>query len=136
MTKKDDSSLDPESLRAVEARTRKLLDRASAWDRFLTPVEDILQAARLQVAPTSAFDPIRIFSYIRRKTADAGNYLKSAISKVLGIYDADEYVIHIDGNVAKPKQTFLKLHETGHHEMPTHRKLFRFFQDCQKTLDP
>jgi hypothetical protein len=38
--------------------------------------------------------------------------------------------------VKPAKQTFLKLHETGHHELPTHRKVFRFFQDCEKTLDP
>lgn len=34
------------------------------------------------------------------------------------------------------KQNFLKLHETGHHEIPTHKKAFRFFQDCEKTLAP
>src|ERR1700730_4498973 len=136
MTKSDDSSLDLDSLRAVEERARKLLDRSSAWDRFPTPIEDILQAARLQVAPSSAFDPARIFSYIRKRTADGAKFLKSARSNVFGIYDADEYIIHIDGTVVETKQNFLKLHETGHHEMPTHRKLFRFFQDCEKTLSP
>lgn len=55
---------------------------------------------------------------------------------MLGIYDANEYVIHIDGTVAVVKQGFLKLHETGHHEIPAHRKLFRLFQDCEKTLAP
>ena len=34
------------------------------------------------------------------------------------------------------KQNFLKLHEAGHHELPTHRKLFRIFQDCEKNLAP
>jgi hypothetical protein len=86
------------------------------------------------VAPSSAFDPARILSYIRKKTADAAKYLKSALSKVFGIYDADEYIIHIDDTVVETKQNFLKLHETGHHEMPTHRKLYRFFQECEKTL--
>jgi hypothetical protein len=136
MTKPDDSSLDPYSLRAVEERARKLLDRASAWDQFPTPIEDILAAAQLQVAPSSMFDPARIVAYIRNKTVNAGQYLKSAISKVFGIYDADDRIIHIDDTVGKTKQNFLKLHETGHHEMPTHRKLFRFFQDCAKTLAP
>jgi hypothetical protein len=28
------------------------------------------------------------------------------------------------------------LHETGHHQIPWHRKLFRVFQDCEKTLAP
>jgi hypothetical protein len=136
MTKPDDSKLDPDALRAVEERARKLLDRSCAWDRFPTPIEDILATAELQVAPSSVFDPVRIFTYIRNKTADAKRYLKSAISKVFGIYDADDRIIHIDDTVGKTKQNFLKLHETGHHEIPTHQKLFRFFQECEKTLAP
>jgi IrrE N-terminal-like domain len=93
----------------------------------------------LTVAPTSAFDPARIVSYLRQKAhqaADAAIRLKSAISKVLGIYDGDERIIHIDDTVGDTKQNFLKLHETGHHEMPAHRKMFRLFQDCEKTLAP
>lgn len=136
MSKPDDSSLDPHQRRAVEERAHRLLDRASAWERFPTPVEDILAAARLQVAPASIFDPARILSYVKGKTADVTRRIKSAVSKVLGIYDSHEHLIHIDATVGESKQTFLKLHETGHHEMPTHRKLFRFFQDCEKTLAP
>ena len=136
MTKPDDSSLDPHDLRAVEDLAKKLLDRASAWDRFPTPVDDILAAAKLQVAPTSIFDPARILAFIKTKAADAGHRIKSAISKVFGLYDGDERVIHIDDTVGESKQTFLKLHETGHHENPKHRKLFRLFQDCEKTLAP
>ena len=45
-------------------------------------------------------------------------------------------MIHIDDTVRKSKQNFLKLHEAGHHELPTHRKLFRIFQECEKTLNP
>lgn len=136
MTKPDDSSLKPKELREVEKRARALLDRASAWERFPTPIEDILEAARVEVASSNAFDPVAIMRYIRKRTENAANYLKSALSKVLGIYDAADRIIHVDSNVVKPKQRFLKLHETGHHEMPTHRKLFQFFQDCRKTLEP
>jgi hypothetical protein len=132
----DDSSLDLDGLRAVEARARKLLDRASAWDRFPTPIEDIVTAAQLRVAPTSLFDPERILAFVRDKTAEAANRVKAAISKVLGLYDGDEHVIHIDDTVSDSKQNFLKLHETGHHELPAHRRAFRLFQDCEKTLAP
>jgi len=38
--------------------------------------------------------------------------------------------------VHESKQNFLKLHEAGHHELPTHCKLYRIFQDCEKTLAP
>jgi len=136
MTKGDDSSLDPEQRRLVEERARNLLNRAGAWDRFPTPVDDLLAAAKLKVASSSAFDPAAIMTYISGKAAGAVSRLKSALSKVLGIYHADENTIHIDTSVVIAKQTFLKLHETGHHELPVHRKLFGLFQDCQKTLDP
>lgn len=139
MIKTDDSSLDPDQRRAVEERARQLLDRAEAWGVFPTPVADIVAAAQLTVAPTSMFDPARIVSYLRQKAheaADAAIRLKSAISKVLGIYDSDERIIHIDDTVGGTKQNFLKLHETGHHEIPAHRKMFRLFQDCEKTLAP
>ena len=136
MTKPDDSSLDPDQRRAVEEQAKKLLDRASAWHRLPTPIEDILAAAEVKVATASAFDPARIMTYLLGKTADAASHLKSAISKVFGIYDAGDHLIHIDKSVHETKQTFLKLHETGHHELSPHRKLFRIFQDCEKTLAP
>ena len=136
MTRPDDSTLDPEDLRAVEEQAHRLLDRADAWDRYPVPVDDILSAARVRLAPTSAFDAAAIVSYLKEKTADAGARIKSAISKVFGLYDAAEAVIHVDDTVVEAKQTFLKLHETGHHDMPVHRKMFRIFQDCKKTLAP
>ena len=55
---------------------------------------------------------------------------------MLGLHDSDEHVIHIDDTVKESKHNFLKLHETVHHEIPAHRKIFRFFQDCDKTLSP
>lgn len=134
--KADDSSLDPEDLRMVEERARRLLDRAAAWERLPTPIDDILAAASLKVAPTSAFNPQAIVAYLKSAGHDAGRWLKSAVSKILGVYDSADHVIHIDDSVVSSKQSFLKLHETGHHELPTHRKMFRFFQDCEKTLAP
>ena len=136
MTKSDDSSLDPDQRRAVEERAHRLLDRASAWGVFPTPIDDIVAAAKLKVAPTSIFDLEGIAAYLKTKAADTTHHLKSAISKVFGIYDSDESIIHIDDSVGETKQNFLKLHETGHHELPTHRKIFKFFQDCDKTLSP
>lgn len=136
MTKPDDSTLDPEDLRAVEEQAHRLLDRADAWDRYPVPVDDILSAAKVRLAPTSAFDADTIVSYLRGKATAARARIKSAMSKVFGLYDANEAVIHIDSTVVKAKQTFLKLHETGHHDIPWHRKMFRIFQDCRKTLAP
>ena len=136
MAKPDDSSLTPDQLRAVLKRAKQLLDRASVWERYPTPIADILQEAKLKVAPVSIFDPASILAYIKNKTADAAHRIKHAVAKMFGVYDAEENVIHIDHTVKESKQNFLKLHETGHHEIPTHKKAFRFFQDCEKTLAP
>lgn len=136
MARPDDSTLDPEDLRTVEAQARQLLDRADAWDRYPVPVEDILSAAKVGLAPTNAFDPAAIVSYLKGKATRARVRIKSAISKVFGLYDAAEALIHIDNTVVAARQTFVTLHETGHHDIPWHRKLFRIFQDCEKTLAP
>jgi hypothetical protein len=138
VTKPDDSSLDPEDLRAVEERARRLLDRASAWDRFPVPIDDILAAANVRLAPTSLFDPAAILGYLRGKATETGTRIKSAITKVLGIYDPAESLIHIDETSvkSKPKKIFLTLHETAHHDLPVHCRMFRFFQDCEQTLAP
>jgi hypothetical protein len=136
VTKADDSSLDPEELRAVHVAARRTLDRASAWGVYPTPTSAILEAANLRVAPKSAFDPRRITEYLLGKSESAATALKSAIAKVFGVYDANEQLIHIDDEVHKSKQNFLKLHEAGHHELPAHRSAFQLFHDCEKTLDP
>ncbi len=136
MRKEDDSSLRPAELRAVEERARQSLNKAGAWGRFPTPVDDIVSAAKLRVAPKGLFDPERLLAFAKQQTARAFFAVKAALSKVLGLYDANEQIIHIDESVGLSKQKFLKLHETGHHELPAHRKIFTFFQDCEQTLAP
>lgn len=136
MAKPDDSSLQEHELFAVEAKAKKLLDEANAWGRFPTPVPDILNAAKLQVAPIAIHDVESFLVYVAQKTEAAGQHLKAALSKVLGVYDVDEQFIHIDPSVTESKQRFLKLHETGHHRLPSHRQMFKFFQECEQTLAP
>jgi len=136
VAKADDSSLNPEELRAVQVAARHALDRAAAWGVYPTPTAAILGAAGLKVAPTSAFDPTNITEYLLGKAGVAAVALKSAVAKVLGIYDPGEQPIHIDDSVHKSKQNFLKLHEAGHYEQPSLGGAFRLFHDCEKTLDP
>ena len=136
MPRPDDSSLNRDDLRAVEKGAYGLLDRADAWHRFPVPIDDILAAANVQVAPTSAFEPAAILAFVRNRTASTALRVKKALSKVLGLYDPGAGVIHVDQSVVKTKQTFLKLHETAHHDLPTHRRSFALFQDCDKTLAP
>jgi len=134
--KADDSSLKPQDLLVIEQRAARLLDKADAWDRYPVPIDDLLATANVKVAAHNLFDPANLLAYLKGKADAAVTNIKSAVAKVLGIYDAGENLIHVDHTVRPVKQTFLKLHETGHHDIPTHKKLFRFFQDCEKTLAP
>lgn len=95
-----------------------------------------MAAAELKVAAASVFDPATLLAFIKAKGAQTAHTLKAAVAKILGVYDGEERTVHIDPGVVATKQTLLKLHEAGHHELPTHRKMFRFFQDCEKTLHP
>ena len=74
--------------------------------------------------------------FLRQAGDKAAQLLKGAIDKVLGIFDVHADVVHIDPALYKEKQTFLKLHETGHKELPHQRGLFKWIQDCSKHLDP
>lgn len=66
--KPDDSSLDPADLVVVEERAKLFLDRAGAWGVFPTPVDQLMSAANLTVAPKSAFDPAAFLEFVKRKT--------------------------------------------------------------------
>lgn len=136
MTRPDDSTLSPDDLKAIQKQARKLMDKADAWDIYPVPLEQILDAANVRVAHRSAFDLAEFLEFARDKAIEVGSKVKKAISKTFGLYDAGDALIHIDESVKPSKQTFLTLHETGHHSIPTHRKMFRLFQDCEQTLHP
>ncbi|WP_132412029.1 ImmA/IrrE family metallo-endopeptidase [Neorhizobium sp. S3-V5DH] len=134
--KPDDSSLTASEYAAIHRAATDLLNKASAWDRLPTPVPDLLSAAKLRVAPMSAFDPRQLLRHAREFGERAASLIKSAIEKVRGIFDVQEDIIHVDGTVAESKQNFLKLHEAGHKHIPHQSKLFRWIQDCDKSLSP
>ena len=136
MTKPDDSSLSPSEYAAVRKAALAVLNKTSAWGRFPTPISDVMDAAELKVAPVSAFDPRAMERYLREAGHAAFKFLKKAIDKVLGVFDVHADTVHIDDSVHKHKQNFLKLHETGHKEIPHQRGLFKWIQDCTKTLSP
>jgi hypothetical protein len=134
--KPDDSSLTAGEYVAIHRAATDLLNKASAWDRLPTPVPDLLGAAKLRVAPMSAFDPRSLIRHAREFGERAASLIKSAIEKVRGIFDVQEDLIHIDDTVAESKQNFLKLHEAGHKHIPHQSRLFRWIQDCDKSLSP
>src|SRR5207249_2541404 len=70
---------------------------------------------------------------MRRK---AESSLKSALSKVWGLFDARDRLVFIDRAVKAAKQVFLKLHETAHAVLPWQRNLYAVVEDGEQELDP
>jgi len=134
--KPDDSSLASEQFTTVHRSALDLLNRGAAWGRFPTPVDDLMDAAELQVAPISAFDEGSIRRYVREFGQRAEHLLRRALDKVLGVFDVHADMVHIDPTVTAGKQTFLKLHEAGHKELPHQRGLYRWIQDGASFLSP
>lgn len=134
--KPDDSSLTPQEFQTVLSAARGLLDRADGWGTFPTPVNHLVETAGLEIQPLAAFDESAMRRYIREAGEKAGELLKRALDKVLGILDVHANVVHVDPTLYVDRQTFLKLHETGHSELPHQRSMFRWVQDCKRHLDP
>ena len=76
--KPDDSSLDPADLIVVEGRAKHFLDRADAWGVYPTPVDTLMEAAKLAVAPKNAFDPAVFLAFVKQKTHKLADTLKRA----------------------------------------------------------
>ena len=134
--REDDRSLSRHELEQVEKAATALLHRADAWGVVPVPIDDILSAAKLRVAPYSLFDPRAIAAYALTQGRKAADVVKRAVGKIFGVLDAHAEVIHIDDSVVEGRQRFLKLHETGHFELPHQKKIFRFFEESEKELDP
>ena len=132
MRKADDSTLTAQEYARVRKEAERLLRDAGALGRFPTPVSEVMEAGKVALAPEDVLNEGFLKS-IRRK---AGGALKSALSKVMGLFDARDRLMFIDSAVKAVKQIFLKLHETGHAVLPWQRNLYAVVEDGEQELDP
>jgi Zn-dependent peptidase ImmA (M78 family) len=135
VTRPDDSLLDPHQLANVQRHADRLLREASAIGRFPTPIDDLMAAAKLTVVDDEVLDA-RLLRHFINKAKAGVSAIKSALSKVLGLFEANDRFVVIDRNAPKPRIPFIKLHEAGHGSMPHQSKLYRIMNDCEKTLEP
>jgi Zn-dependent peptidase ImmA (M78 family) len=135
LSKSDDSSLSGEQLAIVKRHADRLLREAASYGRFPTPVSDLMAAAKLIVVEDEFLDANYLSRAMRKAKAGIAT-LKSALSKVWGLFDSRERIVVIDRVVPNPKRPFVKLHEAGHGYMPHQSKLYLLMHDCERTLDP
>jgi hypothetical protein len=132
MSRPDDQAVDQAALAAIRREADRLLRQACAYDRFPTAVSDIIESAKLVVEPKVPIDD----GFLRKLYRTGRETIRKALDKVWGILDVRDRRIYIDQDVHEKKQLFLKLHETGHHELPWQRELFHFVEDCESAIDP
>lgn len=129
-----DSIHDPRQLDLLRTHARKALEKADALGRLPTPIADVMQAARLEVAEENLDHTL--LDYLRRTSKRAGATLKRALSKVWGVLDAKAGLVYVDKAVLVVRQRFLNLHEAAHAVLPWQRDLYGVIEDCEKTLSP
>lgn len=132
MKKPDDSTLSHEQYLKVRSEAERLLSEASAFGRFPTPVDDLMAAAKVG----EVSDDVLSVSFVRKMRHKAGDALKQAVEKVLGLFDALDRLVFIDRSLHLVKQTFIRLHETGHGFMLWQRDAYVVVEECRKTLAP
>ncbi len=137
--KKDDCTVSDSILRNIRKYADLTLRKANALNRFPTPVNDIVAAARLEISRENALDAVYLGDLYRRLPNAfklAPDTLKRAIGKVLGVLDRKERVIYLDKSVHKKRQQFLSIHEVGHDILPWQRKTFAMLEDSDREIDP
>ncbi len=105
---------------------------AGALGRFPTPIDDIMAAANVEEVKEDVLNE----SFILKLRKQASGALKSALSKVIGLFDAKARLVFIDRSLHAVKQTFVRLHETGHAFMAWQRDLYAVVEDCDQTIEP
>lgn len=135
MSRPDDSFLTPDQLANIRRHADRLLREAAACGRFPTPIDDIMAAAKLTVVDDKILNETFLRRFLAKAKAGVAT-IKSALSKVLGLFEANDRLVVIDKDVPGPRIPFVKLHEAGHGTMPHQSKIYALIHDCEKTLDP
>ena len=135
MSKPDDCSLTQSQLARVRAEAERVLHEADAIGTFPTPVSDILAAAKIAEAKDEILSAGFLDS-LRRGVIQAGAAVRSAASKVMGIFLSSERVIFIDQSLLLVKKQFIRLHETAHGFLPWQTPMYGLVEDSSEELDP
>lgn len=131
----DDCSLSHAQLSRVRAEASRALQEAGAYGVFPTPINDIMAVARVVEVEDDVLNESFV-AKLRTTTRSAGKLLRSALSKVLGLFHASEGLIFIDKSLHEVKKRFVRLHESGHGFLPWQRGMYAVVEDCEKSLDP
>jgi hypothetical protein len=118
-----------ESGKDIAKRVDRLLKKADAYGRFPTPVEDIVEAAKLTSEDDYSLDE----SIIAKLPASLRKVFRTGVNKIQGLADRRERVIHVAPEVTVAgRRRFIAMHETTHMILPHQQDLL--YADDNETL--
>lgn len=120
-----------ESAQEIDRIVRVVLQQSGAAGILPTPVDRIMEFSKLTL--DSGLDLSKIRDDYHTSKLDI---LKRAIEKVIGLTIPKKKIIFIDCSVLPVRQTFVKLHETGHNLLPWQKRMYELFEDDELNLDP
>lgn len=135
MRRPDDCSLTIHQRARVRAEAERALRESGAFGVFPTPIAQIMAVAKVEEVKENVLNESFVLK-LRAKALGAGQALKSALSKVLGLFHASEGLVFIDHALMEVKKRFVRLHESAHGFLPWQRGMYAVVEDCEKSLDP
>jgi hypothetical protein len=134
MQRPDDSSLTPGQLARVRKEAERALRESGALGVFPTPVDQIMAVARVAEVKEDVLNP-GFVAKLRAKAEQAGQVVRRALSKVLGLFHASEGLVFLNQSLMAVKKRFVGFHEAGHGFLPWQRPMYAIVEDCEKALD-
>lgn len=135
MPRPDDSSLTSGQLARIRKEAERALREASVLGVLPTPVEQVMAVARVREVEEDMLNPSFVAKLLS-KAEKAGQIIKRALSKVIGLFHASDGLIFIDQTLILVKKRFVRLHEAAHGFIPWQRPMYAVVEDCEKALDP
>ncbi|MBL0924261.1 MAG: ImmA/IrrE family metallo-endopeptidase [Sphingomonadaceae bacterium] len=131
----DDSSLTPEQRARIRQEAERALKEAGAFGVFPTPVDQIMRVANVVEIKEDVLSP-GFLDKLRKSANTIGGALKSALSKVQGVFHAVAGNVYIDQTLYHAKKTFVRLHEAAHGFLSWQRPIYALVEDCEKAIEP
>jgi hypothetical protein len=131
LRKPDDCTLTEGQREKVRAEAGRALREAGALGIFPTPVDRIMAVAKVEEVKDNVLDE----RFLAKMRANAGGAIKSALSKVIGLFHAKSGLVFIDHTLMKVRKTFVRLHESAHGFLPWQRSMYALVEDCEHALE-
>ncbi|MCM0018749.1 MAG: ImmA/IrrE family metallo-endopeptidase [Tagaea sp.] len=134
MPRPDDCSLTPGQRLRVRKEAERALREAGALGVFPTPMDRIMTVARVEEVKEDVLNP-GFLAKLRANVEHTGQIVKSAVTKVLGLFHASEGLVFLSQTLMAVKKRFVGFHEAAHGFLPWQRPMYALVEDCEKALD-